>query len=242
MQAKINCSEYSVNKGYRLQDAFPMMVWYHLPPGQIFSKNMTENIHIGIESDSKVFNDPMAHVSRDELGHFVFQVLKCLGIVSVYVVRGISPQREVQRIEVRWMWSPNVFDPKWNHTVTKLLCEELSSFKGCVGCSHILLKPCRMELFESNENKMVTLFGTPSKIQYSRWGHSLHVECIKRNVYALVDVSVEDVLTFQVTWVVAGIVGWRKCTVYSIGRSVNKTTHWKDQISSSSIQISIVFL
>ena len=48
----------------------------------------TMSIHTGIDSDSKVFNDPMAHVSRDvldELGHFMFQVLNCLGIISVDV-------------------------------------------------------------------------------------------------------------------------------------------------------------
>ena len=48
----------------------------------------TISIHTGIESDSKVFNDPMAHVYRDvpdELRHFMFQVSNCLGIVSVDV-------------------------------------------------------------------------------------------------------------------------------------------------------------
>ena len=57
------------------------------------------SIHTGIESNSKVFNNPMTHVfgdGRDELGHFTFQILNCLRIVSVHIVFCISPQKELK--------------------------------------------------------------------------------------------------------------------------------------------------
>ena len=108
----------------------------------------TAAVQTFIQPDSKVSNNPFAHVCRycsDKSCDCSLQILKCLWIVSIDVVLGISPKKEIKRVQIWRMSCPWNVSPSRNHSVTKLLSQK---FKCCICCMRgctILHKPLAID-------------------------------------------------------------------------------------------------